>query len=76
MSSSLSSFDIIMEFSSSLFSEEVLSLSSHYLNNEWLEAFLVGLELSNTNNEADIILEPYVPEEKVCMRWPQEVPNK
>lgn len=50
----------ISSFPSSFFFEEVLSLSSICLKDKWLEAFRVGLKLFNTDNEADVILEPHV----------------
>lgn len=55
--------DFIMEissFPSSFFFEEFLSLSSIFLKDKWLEAFRVGLKLFNTDNEADVIMEPHV----------------
>lgn len=34
------------------------------------------MKFSNTGDEADIILEPCVPYEMVCMRWSTEIPDE
>lgn len=76
VSSSLYLVEIVMELSANSFSEEVLSYDSFFLDGSWVDEFRDGLEMSNISNVANIILEPYFPSKKVCMRWPPGVPNQ
>lgn len=76
VSSSLYLVEIVMELSANSFSEEVLSYDSFFLDGSWVDEFWDGLEMSNISNVANIILEPYFPSKKVCMRRPLGVPNQ
>lgn len=53
--------------------EEVLSLDSLCLEDDWVEAFWKGLKMSNIDIRIDIILEPCIRDERVCTQWPSWV---
>lgn len=53
--------------------EEVVSIDSICHEDGWSQAFQLNLELSNTRNKVDVILDPCLSGEKICMRQPRGV---
>lgn len=79
LSSSSCFVEFIMElftYHQSSFYGEFLSLYSFCLYGDWMEAFRVGLDLSNIDSEVSVILEPCVWDEIVCMRQPPWMENE
>lgn len=65
--------EIIMELPANSFSDEILSYELVCLNEPYVNNFQDQCELSNISDYCNIILEPCIPCEKVCMRRPPRV---
>lgn len=70
-SSSSGSVDIVMEMIESFIDQEVISYDHNTINDSEISKLRSNMQISSTENEEDVVLEPFMDRERVYMTRPR-----
>lgn len=72
-SSSSGFMDIVMEMIGSFIDQEILSYDHNTIDDSDISKLWSNKKISSIKNEEDVVLEPCVDGERVCITWPKGV---